>query len=104
MSKIVRLTLFKIPNAADLPDAAKSYSTLAQDAQKDGKPYIISSHGNQTYDDPRAQGYNFVARTVFESKADMDYYDNECSAHAALKNSLKSKTGGPPLVVYVDGQ
>ena len=32
----------------------------------------------------------------------MDYYDNECEAHAGIKGLLKGKTGGPPLVVYMD--
>jgi len=39
---------------------------------------------------------------VFKSKADMDYYDNECEAHAAIKSFIKPKVGGPPLVVYMD--
>jgi hypothetical protein len=60
------------------------------------------ANGSPTYDDPRNQGYNFVARTVFESKADMDYYDNDCAAHGAIKAMLKGKVGGPPLVVYMD--
>jgi len=32
----------------------------------------------------------------------MDYYDNECEAHAAIKAFIKPKIGGPPLVVYMD--
>lgn len=39
---------------------------------------------------------------MFESKEDMDYYDNECSAHGEIKSLLKGKIGGPPLVVYMD--
>jgi hypothetical protein len=44
-----------------------------------------------------------VARTIFESKEDMDYYDNECEAHVAIKAILKPKVASPPLVVYMDG-
>ncbi|KAF2116350.1 hypothetical protein BDV96DRAFT_645680 [Lophiotrema nucula] len=102
MSKIVRLTLFKIPDPALLQEAASKYSTLSQEATKDGKPYIKVAQAHPTHDDPRSQGYNFVARTIFESKADMDYYDNECEAHGAIKGLLKGKVGGPPLVVYMD--
>jgi hypothetical protein len=58
---------------------------------------------SQTHEDPRSQGYTVAARTIFESKADMDFYDNECEAHAAIKAILKPKVGGPPLVVYMDG-
>jgi hypothetical protein len=34
MPKIVRLTLFKIPDETTVKEAVKSYSTLAQDAKK----------------------------------------------------------------------
>lgn len=57
---------------------------------------------HRPYDDPRAQGYNMVARTVFESKEAMDYYDTECEAHTAIKALLKPRLAGPPLVVYMD--
>lgn len=43
-----------------------------------------------------------MARTVFDSKADMDYYDNECEAHTAIKAFIKPKVEGPPLVIYMD--
>jgi hypothetical protein len=59
---------------------------------------------NPTHDDPRSQGYTMVARTVFESKEDMDFYDNDCEAHAAIKSLLKPKVSAPPLVVYMDAQ
>lgn len=56
-----------------------------------------------THEDPRSQGYTLAARTTFDSKADMDYYDTECKAHAEIKAMLKGKVvGGPPLMVYMD--
>lgn len=55
-------------------------------------------------DDPRSQGYNMVIRTVFESKEDVEYYDNECEAHAAIKALLKPNVSAPPLVVSMDSQ
>ena len=69
---------------------------------QDGKPYIQQATAHQPYDDPRSQGYTLVARTVFNSKADMDFYDNECEAHTAIKSLIKPKVGGPPLVIYMD--
>ena len=69
---------------------------------QDGKPYIQMAAANTPHDDPRSQGYTLVARTVFASKADMDYYDNECEAHAGIKALLRPKVSGPPLVVYMD--
>ncbi|KAJ4991983.1 stress responsive a b barrel domain-containing protein [Stagonosporopsis vannaccii] len=102
MSQIARMTLFKLTDAAAIKEAIQKYSTLTQDAVKDGKPYIQQATAHQPYDDPRTQGYTLVARTIFKSKADMDYYDNECEAHAAIKAFIKPKIGGPPLVVYMD--
>ena len=58
---------------------------------------------NPTHDDPRSKGYTLVARTVFDNKEDMDYYDNECAAHAGIKAALRSKVvDGPPLTLYMD--
>jgi hypothetical protein len=59
---------------------------------------------NPTHEDARSQGYTMVARTVFESKEDMDFYDNECVAHGEIKALLKPKVAAPPLVVYMDAQ
>jgi hypothetical protein len=59
---------------------------------------------NPSHDDPRSQGYTLVARTVFGSKEDMDFYDNECEAHKAIKAVLKPVVAAPPLVVYMDAQ
>ncbi|KAF2178279.1 hypothetical protein K469DRAFT_742115 [Zopfia rhizophila CBS 207.26] len=102
MAKIVRLTLFKIPDAAHIEEAVKKYSTLSQDAVKDGQQYIPVAHATATYDDPRNQGFTLVARTVFHSKEDMDYYDNQCQAHVEIKGLLKGKISQPPCVVYMD--
>ncbi|KAF9700834.1 hypothetical protein EKO04_001512 [Ascochyta lentis] len=102
MSQIIRMTLFKLSDSAVIKEAVQKYSSLTQDAVKDGKPYIQQATAYQPYDDPRSQGYTLVARTVFNSKADMDFYDNECEAHAAIKSFIKPKIGGPPLLVYMD--
>ncbi|KAF2704433.1 hypothetical protein K504DRAFT_461195 [Pleomassaria siparia CBS 279.74] len=103
MSKIMRLTLFKIPEPAHIEEAIAKYSTMTKDAVKDGKPYILNAAASRPYDDPRAKGYTLVARTVFPSKADMDYYDTECAAHQELKAMLKGKVvDGPPLTVFMD--
>ncbi|KAJ4317419.1 hypothetical protein N0V94_004951 [Neodidymelliopsis sp. IMI 364377] len=102
MSKIIRMTLFKLTDNAVIKEAIQKYSTLSQDAIKDGKPYVKEATAHQPYDDPRSQGYTLVARTVFDSKADMDFYDNECEAHTAIKAFIKPKVAGPPLVVYMD--
>ncbi|KAF1845304.1 uncharacterized protein K460DRAFT_394989 [Cucurbitaria berberidis CBS 394.84] len=102
MPQIVRLTLFKIPDPAIIQEAIQKYSTLSQDAVKDGKQYIQLALANPAHADPRSQGYTMVARTVFESKNDMDYYDNECQAHTAIKAYVKPNVAGPPLVLYTD--
>ncbi|KAF2642576.1 hypothetical protein P280DRAFT_395276 [Massarina eburnea CBS 473.64] len=103
MPKILRLTLFKIPNPAHVQEAIAKYATLPNDAVKDGKPYIQMAAANHAHDDPRNKGYTLVARTVFASKEDMDFYDNECAAHGEIKATLKAKVvDGPPLVLYMD--
>jgi hypothetical protein len=83
-----------------------TYTYAAQRAdsrdEQDGKPYIQMAAANAPHEDPRSQGYTLVARTVFASKADMDYYDNECEAHAGIKALLRPKVEAPPLVVYMD--
>lgn len=35
--------------------------------------------------DPRNKGFNLSVKTTFASLEDMQYYDNECEAHKALK-------------------
>ncbi len=52
---------------------------------QDGKPYILACEVGEAGQDPRSKGWNIVARSTFASKADMDYYDNECEAHKELK-------------------
>ncbi|KAF2449237.1 hypothetical protein P171DRAFT_516983 [Karstenula rhodostoma CBS 690.94] len=103
MPPIVRLTLFKIPDPPTIHLALEKYTTLAQDALKDGKPYIQLSAGHTAHADPRSQGYTFIARTVFLGKEDMHYYDEECKAHGAIKGLLRGKVEGAPVVVVMDG-
>jgi hypothetical protein len=69
---------------------------------QDGKNYIQLAQANATYDDPRSQGYTMLARCIFESKEDMDYYDTQDEAHAKIKAHFKPKVNSPPLVIYSD--
>lgn len=73
---------------------------LTNRTPQDGKPYILSASANMIYPDPRNQGYNLAAHADFSSKEDMDYYDNADLAHAIIKDVLKGKLDGPPLVIY----
>lgn len=102
MPEIMRLTLFKLPDAAVLQEAIQKYSTLAEDALKDGAPYIQFSSANRVHDDPRSQGFTLLARTIFESKEDMDFYDHEDEAHKGIKALIKPKIVEMPLIVYSD--
>jgi len=67
---------------------------------QDGKPYIIQCSATKAIDDPRSQGYNLIAMTVFSSLDDMKYYDEQDEAHAALKAVGKGKVDPPPMVIY----
>ncbi|KIW02013.1 uncharacterized protein PV09_06519 [Verruconis gallopava] len=103
MPQIQRLTLFKIPDAADLDQALAAYAKLEANNQKDGKPYILQMKAYKLHEDERSQGYTLAARTVFASLDDMKYYDNDCPAHGELKATVKPLIkGGPPLVLYMD--
>ncbi|KAI9714331.1 MAG: hypothetical protein M1820_000292 [Bogoriella megaspora] len=95
--------MFRVPNPSDIDLILNKYTTLKQDAQKDGKPYILAVTAGRAVDDPRNQGYNFVAQTKFASLEDMRrYYDEDCEAHKALKATTKGKVELPPLTVYMD--
>ncbi|TID15321.1 stress responsive A/B barrel domain-containing protein [Venturia nashicola] len=97
---VSRTTLFKLPNEADIEAVLAAYVKLAETNSKDGKPYILSSKALKLFPDPRSQGYTLSAQTTFASVEDMRYYDEECEAHKALKDIVKPKAAGPPLMVY----
>jgi hypothetical protein len=37
----------------------------------------------------KAQGYTFVAKSVFKNMEDMKYYETECQGHQEYKDFLK---------------
>ncbi|KAK4178882.1 hypothetical protein QBC36DRAFT_344225 [Triangularia setosa] len=103
--QIFRTTMFKVPDPANQEKLVEAYNKLAQEQKKDGKPYILYACAGAANPDQRSNGYTVVANMKFASLDDMNYYDNECPAHAALK-----RAGGglgvqePPLVVYFEGE
>ncbi|KAK0718880.1 hypothetical protein B0T21DRAFT_374336 [Apiosordaria backusii] len=103
--QIFRTTMFKVPDPANQKKLVEAYERLAVEQKKDGKPYILYACAGAANPDQRSKGYTVVANMKFASLEDMNYYDNECPAHAALK-----KAGGgfgvlePPLVVYFEGE
>ncbi|KAK4466700.1 hypothetical protein QBC42DRAFT_166097 [Cladorrhinum samala] len=102
--QIHRTTMFKIPDEKNQEKIVDAYRRLAEEQEKDGKPYILYSYAGNACDDQRSKGYTVVAYTRFASLDDMKYYDDECPAHAALKK--KGATLGvsePPLIVYFEG-
>jgi len=48
----------------------------------------------------RDQGYTVAVISVFSSTEDMVYYDDECKAHAALKDVAKSVHKGAMMVYF----
>jgi Stress responsive A/B Barrel Domain len=52
------------------------------------------------FDDQRNQGYTVAVISVFKSVEDMKYYDDECEAHAALKQVAKSVHKGAMMVYF----
>ncbi|KFY89443.1 hypothetical protein V500_05682 [Pseudogymnoascus sp. VKM F-4518 (FW-2643)] len=77
--------MFKIPKEEDRERALNQYKILRKTAVKDGKPYILACEAGHAGQEPRAQGWTLAVKSTFASKGDMDYYDNECEAHKALK-------------------
>jgi hypothetical protein len=39
----------------------------------------------------RERGFTFVAKSVFKTQDDMDFYSNECPAHKAYQAFLQEK-------------
>ncbi|KAJ9632236.1 hypothetical protein H2203_000640 [Taxawa tesnikishii (nom. ined.)] len=99
---IQRITMFKVPDPANVQPILDKYSSMLEEARKDGKPYILKAEANRTIGDPRNQGYAICARTTFASLEDMKYYDEECEAHKSLKATAKGKVDPPPLVLYFE--
>ena len=70
--------------------------------QQDGRPYIRSVSAGPAEDDPRSKGFNFAAVSVFDSLADMRYYDNGCAAHVELRTFARSVSEGAMVVYFED--
>ncbi|EOA91889.1 hypothetical protein ACJQWK_03600 [Exserohilum turcicum] len=104
MPKIVRLTLLKVADKDTIQQAINHYSTLTQDAKKDGNNYIQLAQANATYEDDRSQGYNLLIRCIFNSVDDMNYFDQQDESHAKIKEMLMPKMDGKPLIIYSDMQ
>lgn len=89
MPKVIRITMFKLPSKEVQEKVIGLYRVLTHSAVKDGSPYILSLEAGPSHDDPRNQGYNFVAKSEFKSLEDMRFYDEECVAHQILKEGTK---------------
>ncbi|EON98758.1 putative stress responsive a b barrel domain-containing protein [Phaeoacremonium minimum UCRPA7] len=101
---IHRVTMFKLPGEEAQKGLLAAYDQLAKDQKKDGKPYIPFICAGVAMDDPRTKGYTIVAKTEFWSLEDLQYYDKECEAHAALKKTAATLgLAEPPLTVYFEG-
>jgi hypothetical protein len=113
---VQRITMFKVAASSDIPLFLEQYQTLAQEQKRvSGAGREIINHvgwqmkagwqtlhpvnAHQPVNDPRTQGYNVLAHTVFASLEDVKYYDEKCEAHAALKAFAKDKVAGPPMAV-----
>ncbi|KAG9240189.1 hypothetical protein BJ878DRAFT_527622 [Calycina marina] len=89
MSKLIRVTMFKLPSPESQQKLIGCYKALSQTASKDGKPYILSLEAGPANPDQRSQGYTFVSISEFASMEDMAFYDEGCEAHARLRAEVK---------------
>jgi len=99
-SRIIRITMFKIPSKGDQAKTLELYDTLSKTATKDGAPYILSLAAGPAYEDARSQGYTLVAKSEFKNLDDMKYYDEKCEAHQVLKAGTKSLGVDGVMTVY----
>jgi len=99
-SKVIRITMFKLPLKEDQQKLLGFYKTLSESAKKDGKPYILSLAAGPAYEDARSQGYTLVARSEFKDLEDMKFYDDGCEAHAELKKGAKTLGVEGVMTVY----
>lgn len=100
-SKIIRITMFKLPKAS-IEGVTGLYNTLSKTAVKDGAPYILSLEAGPAHEDARSQGYSFVAKSEFKTLEDMRFYDEECAAHQVLKVGAKSLGVEGVLTIYYE--
>jgi len=99
-SRIVRITMFKLPSKDDQQKLLGLYRTLSETATKDGKPYILALAAGPAYEDVRSQGFTLVARSEFANLDDMKYYDEGCEAHKVLKQGAKTLGVEGIMTVY----
>ncbi|KAH6677262.1 hypothetical protein B0J14DRAFT_583839 [Halenospora varia] len=97
---IRRITLFKVPKPEDQQALLDKYRTMPETAVKNGSPYILSVSAGPAFADQRSQGYTVAVVSVFTSKEDMVYYDDECEAHKSLKAVAKSVHQGAMMVYF----
>ena len=116
--KILRVTMFKIPEKENQLKLAENYKRLSTEAlkvrfqymmirsfrrlnrNKDGKPYILSLQAGPTIEDSRSNGFTFVAKTEFASLEDMKYYDEEDQVHLSLKKTAMKLNIQEIVILY----
>ncbi|GAB1311706.1 Stress-response A/B barrel domain-containing protein [Madurella fahalii] len=102
-SRVHRTTMFKVPDPGNQRKLVEAYRVLTRVQAKAGKPYILYACAGQVKDGTRSKGYTVVAQTSFSNLDDMKFYDTECPAHAALKETAAGLgLSEPPLVVYLE--
>lgn len=67
---------------------------------QDGKHYVLSCKASETYEDKSSEGFNFAARMSFATLEDMNFYQDKCSAHQALKTVVIPLVAGRMTVYW----
>ncbi|CZT16746.1 uncharacterized protein RCC_02581 [Ramularia collo-cygni] len=89
--------MFKIPKEEDI-------EAVLKDSQ-DGEKYIVSNVARRVLNttSPLSEGFTIASQSVFKSREDHDFYDQECPAHKELKKTTsKTATGKMTLVTEGD--
>jgi Stress responsive A/B Barrel Domain len=77
-------------------------SKFAKKSVQDGKPYILSMQAGRVSEHIHLeQGYTLVAKNVFKSMDDVQYYiDGRCEAHEAYRTYLKENAPPQELMSF----
>jgi len=99
---VFHLVAFKVSDPTALAGLTKAMLALQTECVRDGKPYIKSVHGGrQSSPEVHKADVDVAFLMEMETQDDLDYYLNECPAHADFKVSVRANHK-PSKVVTID--
>jgi len=87
---ITRVTMLEIPGEAHQAIALQGFEVFTKTQQKDGVPYILSMQAGRVSGSVLEQGFTIVAKSIFATEEDMEFYETQCLGHLEYKKFLKA--------------